>query len=45
MDTASLGFEQGTVYLPREAPWLGDFLHELLRFPDADFDDQVDSVS
>jgi predicted phage terminase large subunit-like protein len=45
MDTASLGFEQGTVYLPREAPWLGDFLHELLLFPDAEFDDQVDSVS
>ncbi len=45
MDTASLGFEQGTVYLPGQAPWLGDFLHELLRFPDAELDDQVDSVS
>ena len=42
---ASLSFEQGSVYLPREAPWLGEFLKELLGFPNVTFNDQVDSVS
>jgi predicted phage terminase large subunit-like protein len=42
---ASLSFEQGSVYLPKEAPWLGEFLKELLGFPNVTFNDQVDSVS
>jgi predicted phage terminase large subunit-like protein len=42
---ASLSFEQGSVYLPREAPWLGEFLKELLGFPNVTFKDQVESVS
>lgn len=37
--------EQGRVHLPREAPWLATFRTELLQFPNARFDDQVDSVS
>jgi predicted phage terminase large subunit-like protein len=43
--TASLSIEQGMVYLPREASWLGELLNELLLFPQTRFDDQVDSVS
>jgi predicted phage terminase large subunit-like protein len=38
-------FESGQVKLPREAPWLGEYLHELLGFPNAAHDDQVDSTS
>jgi predicted phage terminase large subunit-like protein len=37
--------EQGSVHFLKEAPWLGDLLDELLRFPQTRFDDQVDSVS
>jgi predicted phage terminase large subunit-like protein len=37
--------EQGSVYIPRQAPWLSDFLDELLGFPQKRFDDQVDSLS
>jgi len=35
----------GKVYLPRNAPWVVDFLHELLRFPAGTYDDQVDAFS
>jgi len=45
MEAQSARFEAGQVFLPKEAPWLGDFLHELLAFPNARWDDQVDSVS
>jgi predicted phage terminase large subunit-like protein len=41
----SAKIEAGQVHLPREAPWLPEFLHELLAFPNARHDDQVDSVS
>jgi predicted phage terminase large subunit-like protein len=37
--------EAGHMLLPGEAPWLGDFLAELLAFPNGRHDDQVDSVS
>ncbi len=37
--------ENGFVYLPREAPWLADYLHELSTFPNSKYDDQVDSTS
>jgi predicted phage terminase large subunit-like protein len=37
--------EAGSVLLPEQAPWLGDFLTELLLFPNGRHDDQVDSVS
>jgi len=36
---------EGTVLLPREATWLNDFRRELLAFPRARHDDQVDSFS
>ena len=38
-------FEAGQVLLPREAPWLGVYLAELLAFPNGRHDDQVDSTS
>jgi predicted phage terminase large subunit-like protein len=41
--TASI--ENGFVYVPREAPWLADYLNELAIFPYAKYDDQTDSTS
>lgn len=38
-------FETGSVRLPRQAPWLGTYVTELLAFPNAAHDDQVDSTS
>jgi predicted phage terminase large subunit-like protein len=38
-------FEASQVIFPREAPWLGLYLHELLAFPNVLHDDQVDSTS
>jgi predicted phage terminase large subunit-like protein len=37
--------EAGHVYLPREAPWLADFLAEVLAFPYTGHDDQVDTLA
>jgi predicted phage terminase large subunit-like protein len=37
-------FEAGRILLPREAPWLADFEHELLAFPHGRHDDQVDAL-
>jgi hypothetical protein len=31
--------------VPREAPWLAEYLHELSTFPNSKYDDQVDSTS
>ena len=45
MHAQSVRFESGSVYLPRAAPWLDDLLSELLAFPGARHDDQVDSIS
>lgn len=36
--------EGGFVLFPKEAPWLDTYLHELLSFPNAKYDDQVDST-
>ena len=33
---------QGKVYLPKNAPWVTDYLQELLMFPNGTHDDQVD---
>ncbi len=38
-------FESGKVYLPRNAHWLNDFVHELTSFPSGKHDDQVDAIS
>ena len=45
LSAASLTMEQGNVYFPKRAPWLLELVDELLRFPQAQFDDQADSVS
>lgn len=37
--------QSGRVYLPHEAPWLGDFLHECVRFPNGKHDDMVDAMA
>jgi phage terminase large subunit-like protein len=37
--------EAGHVHLLESAPWLSEFLYELLAFPSGRHDDQVDSVS
>lgn len=38
-------FENGRVLLPKEAPWLREYVSELLAFPMAKYDDQVDSTA
>jgi predicted phage terminase large subunit-like protein len=37
--------ENGFVFVPEEAPWLADYLAELLAFPGGRHDDQVDSTA
>ena len=37
--------ENGFVHLPRAAPWLEEYLAELMSFPRSRHDDQVDSTS
>ena len=41
----SARFEAGQVYLPQDAPWLADYVSELMAFPNGRHDDQVDSTS
>jgi len=41
----SATIENGFVFIPREAPWLAEYLHELITFPNAKHDDQADSTS
>jgi hypothetical protein len=31
--------------IPKQAPWLAEYLHEMTVFPNGRFDDQVDSTS
>jgi predicted phage terminase large subunit-like protein len=45
MAAQSAKIEAGHVHLPRDAPWLHDFLNEVLGFPNVRHDDQVDSLS
>ena len=37
--------ESGNVYIPRSAPWVGDFIEECASFPNAAHDDQVDAMT
>jgi len=41
----SAKIEAGQVLVPKDRPWLDEFLNELLGFPNTRHDDQVDSVS
>lgn len=42
---AAARYEAGAVYHPEYAPWKADFENELVKFPRAKHDDQVDCVS
>jgi len=44
-EQASAIVEAGRVFLPNDAPWLADFLHEVLAFPGGKYNDQVDALS
>ena len=35
----------GRIHLPMHKPWVEDFKHELLSFPNGKYDDQVDAFS
>lgn len=37
--------ENGFVYLPSAAPWLAEFVREIITFPASKYDDQTDSTS
>lgn len=37
--------EAGDVILPRNAPWLAEFMTEILGFPNAKYDDQADALA
>lgn len=43
--TAAIYMEQGKIYFPDTAPWLAELQYEILHFPFAEHDDQVDSLS
>ena len=45
MDSVTSMIEGGMVYLPEQASWLGELLHELATFPRSKYDDQADSIS
>jgi len=45
MEAQCARFEAGQVYVPKEEPWLSALLHEILAFPNARNDDQIDSIS
>lgn len=38
-------FESGNVFLPENAPWINDYVEELLIFNNGTFNDQVDATS
>ncbi len=42
---ASPFVEAGNVYLPENAPWVGDFVEECAGFPNVTHDDQVDALT
>ena len=42
---ATAALEGGRLLLPRHAPWLADLEAELLAFPGAAHDDQVDALA
>ena len=43
VNAVSAAIESGHVFLPREAPWLGEYLEQWSAFPAAKHDDMVDS--
>ncbi len=45
LHSASSTIENGFVHVPDQAPYLGEYLHELSSFPKGKYDDQADSTS
>lgn len=45
MNAQTAQFANGSVWLPRQAPWLDAYRIEITTFPKARHDDQVDSTS
>lgn len=45
MEAQCARFEASQVHLPKDAPWLGEFMLEILAFPNGRHDDQIDSIS
>ena len=45
MHSVSSTIENGFVYIPEQAEWLPEYLHEMSSFPKGKYDDQVDSTS
>ncbi|NNE83520.1 MAG: phage terminase large subunit [Alphaproteobacteria bacterium] len=45
LSTVSAHIEAGYVRFPKQAPWLNEFLLEILQFPATRHDDQVDSMT
>jgi predicted phage terminase large subunit-like protein len=45
MHAQTATIENGFVHLPQTAPWLAEYLHELVVFPNGRHDDQVDSTA
>jgi len=45
MRSAIPKIEGGSLFLPKSAPWLDDFLLEYLSFPNGKHDDQMDALS
>lgn len=45
LQAQSARFEAGQVHVAADAPWFGDFVSELVAFPNGRYDDQVDSTS
>lgn len=43
--TQTIKFENGKVHLPKAAPWLDDYIREIIGFPGTKYDDQVDSTA
>jgi len=45
MHAQTAPIENGLVFLPKEAHWLAEYLHEMVTFPKGRYDDQVDSTA
>ena len=45
MEAQSIKIEAGQMHIPKDAPWLANYIHELMGFPLTKHDDQVDSTS
>lgn len=45
MNAHTARIEAGSVYIPHRAAWLEDFRKEIMAFPDAPHDDQIDALS